>query len=118
MRWLGILICASAIAQVPYERIVDASKEPGNWVTYSGNYLGHRYSPLPQITPANVAGLHVKWAYQFPNRRTEVSPLVADGVMYVTGPNTAAALDARTGREKSSGTCGESSRSRAAVPVG
>ena len=33
MRWLGILICASAIAQVPYERIVDASKEPGNWVT-------------------------------------------------------------------------------------
>src|SRR5207248_1704858 len=74
----AILLCASAWAQVPYERIVNAAKEPGNWVTYSGNYLGHRYSPLTQITPANVAGLRVKWAYQFPNRRTEVSPLVVD----------------------------------------
>ena len=99
MKWICLLACTAAIAQVPYQRIVDAQKEPGNWLTYSGNYAGHRFSPLSQITPANVAGLHVKWAYQYPTRRTEVSPLVADGVMYVTGPNTAAALDLRTGRE-------------------
>ncbi len=99
MKWWPLLIAVNAFAQVPYERIVDASKEPGNWITYSGNYLGHRFSPLAQLTPANVAGLRVKWAYQFPGPRTEVSPLVADGVMYVTGPNTAAALDVRTGRE-------------------
>src|SRR5579863_5962439 len=98
VKWLGLLLCAAAFAQVPYERIVKAAGEPGSWLTYSGNYLGHRYSPLAQLTPANVANLRVKWAYQFPNPRTEVSPIVADGVMYVTGPNSAAALDVRTGR--------------------
>ena len=40
----------------------------------------------------------MKWAYQM-DSRAEVSPIVVDGVMYVTGPNTAAALDVRTGRE-------------------
>ena len=99
MRCYGLLLFACALAaQVPYERIANADREPGNWLTYSGNYLGHRYSPLSQITPANVARLQVKWAYQFPDPRTEVSPIVADGVMYVTGPNSAAALDVRTGR--------------------
>jgi alcohol dehydrogenase (cytochrome c) len=99
MRALLFLLCAPALAQVPYQRIVDSAKEPANWLTYSGNYQGHRFSPLTAITPANVAALHVKWAYQFPDRRTEVSPIVVDGVMYVSGPNTVAALDARTGRE-------------------
>ena len=95
----ALFACAAAFAQVPYDRIVAAAKEPGNWLTYSGNYAGHRYSPLSEITPANVANLRVKWAHQFNNRRTEVSPIVVDGVMYVTGANTAAALDLRTGRE-------------------
>lgn len=98
-RWLLLLIAGSAYAQVPYDRIVNAAREPGNWLTYSGNYQGHRYSPLDQVTAANVAGLRVKWAYQYPDTRTEVSPIVVDGVMYITGPNTAAALDTRTGRE-------------------
>jgi alcohol dehydrogenase (cytochrome c) len=84
---------------VPYQRIVESAKDPGDWLTYSGNYSGHRFSPLTELTPANVGGLRVKWAHQFPDPRTEVSPIVADGVMYVTGPNTAAALDLRTGRE-------------------
>ena len=96
---LACFACAAAFAQVPYDRIAAASTEPGSWLTYSGNYAGHRYSPLSGITPANVANLHPRWAYQFPSPRTEVSPLVADGVMYVTGPNTAAALDLHTGRE-------------------
>jgi len=99
MKWCVALVCASAIAQTSFERIVNAAKEPGNWLTYSGNYQGHRFSPLDQITAANVARLRVKWAYQFADPRTEVSPIVVDGVMYVTGPNTAAALDLRTGRE-------------------
>jgi alcohol dehydrogenase (cytochrome c) len=99
MRWSAFLICTAVLAQVPYGRIVNARKEPGNWLTYSGNYAGHRFSPLTELTPANVAGLRVKWAHQFDQRRTEVSPIVVDGVMYVTGPNMAAALDVRTGRE-------------------
>jgi alcohol dehydrogenase (cytochrome c) len=99
MKRLLFLIAFPVLAQVPYQRIVDAGKEPGNWLTYSGNYQGHRYSPLPELTPSNVAGLRVKWAYQFNDRRSELSPIVVDGVMYVSAPNTAAALDVRTGRE-------------------
>jgi alcohol dehydrogenase (cytochrome c) len=99
VRWLVFSIALGVSAQVPYQRIVEAGKEPGNWLTYSGNYSGHRFSPLTELTPANVTGLRMKWAHQFPDRRTEVSPIVADGVMYVTGPNSAAALDVRTGRE-------------------
>jgi glucose dehydrogenase len=77
MKWCGLLLCATAFAQVPYERIVKAAAEPGAWLTYSGNYLGQRYSPLVQLTTVNVTDLRVKWAYQFPNSRTEVSPIVA-----------------------------------------
>jgi alcohol dehydrogenase (cytochrome c) len=99
MKAVVLLMSALAWAQVPYERIAQADRDPGNWLTYSGNYLGHRFSPLTQLTPGNVSGLKVRWAYQYPNGRTEVSPIVADGVMYVTGVNSAAALDLRTGRE-------------------
>ena len=42
-------------AQVPYERIVKAAAEPGNWLTYSGNYQAHRYSPLREITAATLS---------------------------------------------------------------
>ena len=55
MKWFAALLCAAASAQVPYQRIVDAAKEPANWLTYSGSYQGHRYSPLTQITAANAA---------------------------------------------------------------
>ena len=103
MKWMLLLLttsaCALAQVEVPFDRIVNASGDPGNWLTYSGNYSGHRFSPLDQLTPANIAGLRVKWAYQFAAARTEVSPLVVDGVMYITAPNAAAALDVHTGRE-------------------
>lgn len=100
MKRLGLLLllAAPALGQVPYERIVNADKEPGNWLTYSRNYQGHRYSPLGEITAANVSGLKVKWALQFNSGPSEVSPIAVDGILYVTGANTAAALDARTGR--------------------
>jgi len=44
-------------AQVSFERILRADQEPQNWLTYSGNLSGWRYSPLTQITPANVEDL-------------------------------------------------------------
>ena len=98
MKWWSLFLCVNALAQVPFERIANADKEPGSWLSYSRNLQGHRFSPLTEITPANVGRLKVKWAYQFPEANNEVSPIVADGVMYVTGPNTAAALDVKTGR--------------------
>ena len=89
-----------AQAQVPYQRIVDARNEPGSWLTYSGNYQGHRFSSLKEITPANVSRLKTTWVYQIDGRgRFETSPIVADGIMYVTEPPTkVTALDLRTGR--------------------
>ncbi len=98
MKWLIVLLSLSAFGQVPFERIANADKEPGSWLTYSRNLQGHRFSPLTEITPANVGKLKVKWAYQFPEANNEVSPIVADGVMYISGPNTATALDTKTGR--------------------
>ena len=95
---LFLLSCPATFAQVPFERIVNADKEPGNWLTYSRDLQGHRFSPLTEINTQNVSQIKVKWAFQFPDDRTEVSPIVIDSVLYITGPNSAAALDGRTGR--------------------
>jgi len=84
---------------VSFERLKAASNEPQNWLTYWGDLGGTHYSGLSSITPANAGSLTGSWAYQFGGTRVETTPLVVDGVMYVTGPrNNAAALDARTGR--------------------
>jgi alcohol dehydrogenase (cytochrome c) len=87
-------------AQVPYQRIVDADKEPQNWLTYSRTYNGHRFSPLTQITPANVARLKPLWTYQIKQMdHFETTPIAVDGVLYISeAPDTVSALDARTGR--------------------
>jgi glucose dehydrogenase len=87
-------------AQVPYTRIVNANKEPQNWLTYSRTYDGQRYSPLAQITPANVARLNTLWTYQIEQMdHFETTPIVADGILYLTEPPDAvSAVDARSGR--------------------
>jgi alcohol dehydrogenase (cytochrome c) len=87
-------------AQVTTDRLLRAVDEPENWLTYSGNYAGHRHSPLRQITPANVNNIEMKWIFQDQVFGSwESSPIVVDGVMYLTQrPNDVIALDARTGR--------------------
>jgi len=82
---------------IPFAGI--AEPEPGNWPTYHGRLSGNRHSPLAQINTGNVAQLAPKWIFPIPNaRRLEVTPVVVDGVMYVTAANRAYALDARSGR--------------------
>jgi alcohol dehydrogenase (cytochrome c) len=82
----------------------DGLKNPARWLTFSGDYTGQRHSPLKQLTPQNVSGLVPQWMFQtdipgFPGRGLETSPLVVDGVLYVTGNNNQAfAIDGRTGR--------------------
>jgi len=89
---------------------------PGEWPTFHGNVSGNRYSELTQIDRTNVSRLGVKWTFSIPlwsqflpdtpyyreNMRyfgLETVPIVADGVMYVTGPNQVFALDPRTGHQ-------------------
>ena len=94
------LIGSTLAAQVTYERIAAAASEAGNWLTYSGGYAGHRYSALPRINRANVSRLRPAWIYQANDLNNfEATPIVADGVMYISEPpSNAAALDLRTGR--------------------
>src|SRR5262249_18771956 len=95
-----LLLAANMRAQVPYQRIAHAEREPDHWLTYSGNYQSHRFTSLEQITTKNVTRLRPAWIYQVKQAGVvQASPIVVDGVMYITGPpSTVAALDVRSGR--------------------
>jgi len=71
----------------------------GEWPTYNGVPGGNRYSPLDQINTKNVSHLQLEWVHSLPGSGLETTPLVSDGVMYVTAPGHVCALDSRTGRE-------------------
>ncbi len=87
------------LAQVSSDRILNAQKEPQNWLTYSGTYMSQRYSPLTQITTANAANLELKWVFQARwLDYYQTTPLVVDGIMYTTQGNDVLALDATTGK--------------------
>ena len=70
------------------------------WETYHGNPNGNRFSLINQITPANAGRLAPRWVFTLPNAaQLQVTPLVVDGVMYVTAANDLYALDAGSGRQ-------------------
>ena len=101
--FVATLASVSAQQPVTSARILNAEKEPHNWLTYSGTYKSQRYSALDQITPANVKDLELQWVFQVRSLgladKFEASPIVVDGVMYtVSPPNDVVALDAATGR--------------------
>src|SRR5580658_8033826 len=71
-----------------------------DWPTYNGDPSGNRYSKLTAIDKSNVAQLGAKWIFPVPNARTiENTPLVVEGIMYVSMANECWALDAGTGRQ-------------------
>ncbi len=105
---------ASGAGGIDFSRIVNP--RPGDWLTYNGKLSGNRHSDLKQINTSNVSKLASKWTLTIPlwtqflpdtpyyreNMRyfgLETVPIVADGIMYVTGPNQAWAVDARTGTQ-------------------
>jgi alcohol dehydrogenase (cytochrome c) len=101
-----LLVSASLTAQVAPDRLLHADREPQNWLTYSGSYAGHRYSPLGQITRSNVKNLQLKWSYHplysknsNSQNKMENTPLVVDGIIYTGTALEAVALDAVTGRQ-------------------
>src|SRR5262249_2606196 len=79
-------------ADVTTERILNADKEPQNWLTVNKDYASHRYSELDQINKSNVKDLHVAFtvalggvqgAKKFPTGGHQSTPLVDDGAMYI-----------------------------------
>jgi len=118
-RLTGVKPGVSNIARPPGNDEIDFARivhpKSGDWLTYNGKLSANRYSSLDQINTKNVKQLAVKWIYTVPLWKQllpdtgyyienmkyfglEVTPLVADGVMYITGPHQALALDALTGR--------------------
>jgi alcohol dehydrogenase (cytochrome c) len=70
------------------------------WPTYNGQTSGNRYSALTQITAGNVSRLAPQWVFTLPNvAQGQVTPIVVDGVMYVSAANDLYALDAGSGRQ-------------------
>jgi alcohol dehydrogenase (cytochrome c) len=108
---LCVCLASLAAAQEKVSAVISASVDvrpadllvepPGaNWISYNGDYSGRRYSGLAQITPENTAQLRAQWVFHIRDSNDlEVTPVVVNGIMFVTAANDAFALDARTGRE-------------------
>ena len=93
-------MAAEAPARVDDTRLRNADREAGQWFTVGRSYDEQRYSPLTQINTQNVSRLGLAWHYDLDtNRGQEASPIVIDGVMYVTSAwSKVYAFDAKTGR--------------------
>ena len=103
------LICKTIwAADIPQGNVTDSrvinspSEEPGSWLTYGQNFKEQRFSELTQINTDTIARLGLAWTTQIGdyNMRMQGTPLVVDGVMYVSnGWSVIYALDATTGEE-------------------
>ncbi|MGQ0530744.1 MAG: PQQ-dependent dehydrogenase, methanol/ethanol family [Panacagrimonas sp.] len=88
-------------ANVDGARIIAADSEPGSWLSHGRTYDEQRYSPLKKVSTENVGKLGLAWQYRLDvDRATEATPIVVDGVMYVTGAfSIVSALDPVSGKE-------------------
>nr|PZN81225.1 MAG: PQQ-dependent dehydrogenase, methanol/ethanol family [Pseudomonadota bacterium] len=88
-------------ANVDEARLVAADEHPGQWMSHGRTYSEQRFSPLTQINTENVSQLGLTWYADFDTRRgQESTPLVIDGVVYVTTAwSKVYAFDAKTGKE-------------------
>ena len=104
---IGNLLLAVALvggaglqAQVSFERLVQADREPQNWILHHKNYSSHRFSSLDQINRTNVGQLAVAWTYPT-NENYSFNPLVIGNTMYVLAKGrSVVALDAKTGKKR------------------
>ena len=107
---LGSIILACAVlnlaspawsTEIDDIRLKSALEHRGDWLLYGRDYGQQRFSPLNQVNVETIGRLVPKWIYQTGSAATfQTTPLVADGVMYVTAPfSHVVALDAKSGRE-------------------
>src|SRR5262245_49286620 len=89
-------VCAVSAAPAPTPaapgavddaRLLAADADPNGWITHGRDYAEQRFSPLAQVDDGNVARLVRVWSFETGLKRGhEATPLVVDGVMYLTGP--------------------------------
>ena len=71
-----------------------------DWSTYNGDPGGNRFTTLTEINPSTLNRLGPQWMFTVAsNSRLQMTPVVVDGIMYVTAPNECYALDAGSGRQ-------------------
>ncbi len=100
LRHVGAQGSRTTLPKVDAARIIDADKEPGNWLTHGRTYDEQRFSPLKQINNKNANQLGLAWYYDLDtNRGQEATPLIIDGTMYFTTAwSKVVAVDAATGK--------------------
>ena len=88
---LGLLVAAGIVmAQTPTD----------SWPTYHGDYSGQRHSRLSEITPSNVHELTLAWTFQTgQNQQIKATPILVNGVIYITTPDNLWAFDARSAHQ-------------------
>ena len=98
----SVMIMGFAMAaDVDGNRLINADKEPGNWMSYHGSYKSWHYSGLEQINTANVGKMKEAWSHvaSRANRGLQGMPLAVDGILYYSSPyNQVYALDGATGQ--------------------
>ena len=107
MAWAAAAIAALALggcqpkgaANVDAARLLAADQDPGDWMSHGRTYSEQRYSPLDKVNSGNVKDLGLAWNFELStNRGVETTPIVVDGVMYVTSSwSLVYALNAKTG---------------------
>jgi alcohol dehydrogenase (cytochrome c) len=81
------------------DRVREVTSE-ADWPTYNGDPRGNRYTTATQINKSTVARLGPKWVFPIPGvSRSQVTPVVVGGIMYVANTNECYALDAGSGRQ-------------------
>src|SRR5680860_846322 len=86
--------------QVNTDRLETADSTPEDWLSYGKNYSEDRFSTLNQINKSNIDSLGLAWSIDLGTTRgIEATPIVVDGIMYLTGPwSVVYAIDARKGK--------------------
>jgi alcohol dehydrogenase (cytochrome c) len=98
--WRTCRRCASALLALAFGAIVVAQEPRDAWTTYHGDHTGQRHSALAQITPANVHQVTLAWAFATGQTQPiKATPILANGVIYVTTPDNVWAIDARSAHQ-------------------
>ncbi|PYR09947.1 MAG: acido-empty-quinoprotein group A, partial [Acidobacteria bacterium] len=93
--------CAAwALSSLAVVGVLAAQDAKDSWTTYHGDYSGRRHSSLTQMTPANVHQLTLAWAFATGQTQSiKATPILANGVIYISAPDHAWAIDARSAHQ-------------------
>src|SRR5438552_9067800 len=96
---LRVLLAVTILAGIAFSQ--DLLHPPADsWLTFHGDYSGRRHTNLSEITPENVGALKQIWRFNTgQNQQIKASPILANGILYVTTPDNIWAVDARTAKE-------------------